>query len=119
MAEDESKEGGESSGQGEEEGEEVLLYLEFADFHETSILANSTQISLQNLDGAQVECTVLGPSSKLVFSGEHQRTLGTCHFYHCSKRSPIENSDLQYLGQSVKKTKFSLKNMSSTTSSTT
>jgi hypothetical protein len=98
----------------EEEGEELLLYLEFADFHETSILTNSNQILIQNIEESLVECKVVGPSSKLLFSGEHQRTLGTCHFYQCSKRSRLHNSDLQYLGPSDKKTKFTLKNISST-----
>jgi hypothetical protein len=106
-----------------EEAEEVLLFLEFADFDETSVLTESKSITLQNLEHFEVTCSVVGSTGVLAFAGEHQTNLGTCHFYQSVKRSRDDGGSgsgssgsgegLQYLGQTTKKTKFRLKHFSS------
>jgi hypothetical protein len=103
--------------QATDEAEEILLYLEFADFDETKALTDSKKITLCSLEDFEANCTVLGPTGSLTFVGEHQMNLGTCHFYETVKRSRDESSSggeaLKYLGQTAKKTKFRLKHFSS------
>lgn len=105
--------------QEEEEEEEILIYLEFDDFDDSSVISSSKNISISNLNEENVTCKVITNSNsnssnsncgELLFSGEHQINLGTCHFYNKSKRIRTEESeeDIQFIGNTIKKTKFRL-----------
>ncbi len=97
--------------QNESEYEEVLVYVDFPDFHRLNLLNNDTKIQLSDLAGPEPKCKI---NDSVNFSGEHQTNLGTQLFFQKDQKGNIEYYDktiscLKFQFQSIDVTETEVK----------
>ena len=80
----------ESSEDSDDEYEEVLVYVDFPDFHGLSLLTEKTKIELTDLAGPNPKCKI---NDTVNFSGEHQTNLGTMLFFSRDQEGNTEYYD--------------------------
>ena len=84
--------------QQEEEFEEILVYVDFPDFDECSLLNDTAHVTLQNILSPTPTCKI----NNLSFTGQHEINLGTQLFFECNDKGT------QYECKSVNVLKFKL-----------
>jgi hypothetical protein len=87
----------------ENEYEEVLIYVAFPDFDNTEYISKSSSLTISDIMSESPLCEV----NKTQFIGEHRLNVGTQLFFKDGSKN-VHDSDLDYIGLSNKKLKFSI-----------
>ncbi|KAJ1396806.1 hypothetical protein B484DRAFT_425132 [Ochromonadaceae sp. CCMP2298] len=82
----------------EEDFEEILVYLEFPDFDDNSLLLDTTRVELYDITGATPTCKV----GNLTFTGSSEVNLGTQLFMGADSDGSV------CIGESVNVVQFKL-----------